>query len=199
MWLCEGRDAIGRPLPPPDRLAGGAGRPGPMTAARGQPQRLRLDPDRFAQVERRALYEVANAVLLAQIELQQSFGLRAEEAQILFLIALSAVQRQMRAPAPEDLPVDQTPLSAEQPGTISRRRIAETVGIPLETARRQVARLIDLGLVVERGRGRLSTPGGMLQWLASQGLSLALVQRHLAATNALLRLEVLTEAAPHPA
>ncbi len=47
-------------------------------------------------------------------------------------------------------------------GTISRRRIADATGIARATVSRSLRRLIDRGMVVERGRGKLQVPVGIV-------------------------------------
>jgi hypothetical protein len=58
------------------------------------------------------------------------------------LIMLASLQRYVRAPQPDPACLDRTPLPDALAGRISRRRIAEVLGIPLETVRRQVDLLI---------------------------------------------------------
>jgi len=128
----------------------------------GQP-RLELDPDGFAAVERLVAYEMGNALLMLNLQLQQRFGLRAEEYQVFLVIVLSTVQRFVRAGGPDDTYMRRTPLPLEQSSAISRRRVSDVLGVPLETVRRIVARLLARGLIVERSRGSLSTLGGTLE------------------------------------
>ncbi|GEM_PF-1528887 len=151
---------------------------------------LVLDRERFEQVERPAIYEVVNFVLLAQVDLQRGFGLRAEEFQVFFLIAVATAQRNVRGATLDCAVLDKTPLTPEASGWISRRRISDTLTIPLETVRRHVAVLLERGLVVERGRGRIATPGGTLAKASADGTSLRLARQQLALANALLRLGV---------
>lgn len=105
-------------------------------------ERLVLNPEGFARRERLAAYDIGNTLLMLNLELQQSFGLRAEEYQIFMLIVLSTVQRFVRNPVPDDGLLDRTPLPPEAAGSISRRRISETLDIPFETVRRTVATLL---------------------------------------------------------
>jgi DNA-binding transcriptional ArsR family regulator len=149
-----------------------------------------IDAARFAEVERLATYELVNATLLSVLELQRATGLRAELFQVFMLIAIATVQRHVRAAGPDDPLADNTPLGPEHSGTISRRRIAETLGIPLETVRRHVAALLERGLIVERGRGRISTPGGTLARVGASGATLRIARQHVATSNTLARLGV---------
>jgi len=64
-------------------------------------KRLILDPEGFAEKERLVSYEMGNALLMLNLELQRNFGLRAEEYQVFMLIILSTVQRFVRNPGSE--------------------------------------------------------------------------------------------------
>lgn len=150
--------------------------------------RLVLDPDGFAKRERLLAYEIGNTLLMLNLELQQRFGLRAEEYQIFLLIVMSTVQRFARAPGDNEALFDRTPLPPEESDTISRRRIAETLDIPLETVRRAVAGLLAQGKVVERRRGCLSTPGGTLAQLGTDELPERMARRLLSVSNVMTKL-----------
>lgn len=151
-------------------------------------QRLMLDPEGFARRERLVAYEIGNTLLMLNFELQQRFGLRAEEYQIFMLIVLSTVQRFARNPGPDDNWLDRTPLPPQAAGSISRRRISETLGIPFETVRRTVADLLARGMIVEKGRGCLSTSGGTLALLGKNALPERMARRFLNVSNTMIRL-----------
>jgi hypothetical protein len=152
------------------------------TIAKGR-ARLVLDTAGFAGRERLVAYELGNTLLMLNLELQRSFGLRAEEYQIFMLIALSTVQRFVRSPGAEATGLDRKPLPPIAAGSISRRRVSETLGIPLETVRRSVATLLEREMIVERRRGCLSTSGGTLERLASEALPERFARRFLAVGN----------------
>lgn len=159
-----------------------------MREPRGErPARLDLDPAGFAAVERLASYELGNALLLLNLELQQRFGLRAEDYQVMLLVTLSTVQRFARDGAAERAYFGRAPLPEGMRSSISRRRISETLGIPQETVRRIVARLLARGLIVEPRRGCLSTAGGTLAMLGADATPERVARRILATANALLR------------
>lgn len=151
-------------------------------------ERLMLDPEGFARRERLVAYETGNPLLMLNLELQQRFGLRAEEYQIFMLIVLSTLQRFARNPGPDDRWPDRTPLSPEATGSISRRRISETLVIPFETVRRTVADLLARGMIVERSRGCLSTSGGTLAVLGKEALPERMARRFLNVSNTMTRL-----------
>jgi hypothetical protein len=156
--------------------------------------RLVLNPEGFRQRERLFAYRTGNTLLMINLKLQQHFGLRAEQYQVFMLIVLSTVQRLARDTEADEALLTRSPLPSEATGSISRRRIAETLGIPLETVRRTVAGLIERGMVVERRRGCLSTPGGTLESLAEAALPERVARLFLAECNAMVRF-----GAAHPA
>ena len=151
-------------------------------------QRMILDPDGFADRERLVAYEIGNTLLMMNLELQKNFGLRAEEYQIFMLIVLSTVQRFARNPGSDETFLGRIPLPPEASGSISRRRISETLDIPFETVRRTVASLLARGMIVERRRGCLSSPGGTLARLGEDALPERMARRFLSVSNVMARL-----------
>lgn len=158
--------------------------------------RLLLDPEGFAKRERLVAYEIGNTLLMLNLELQQRFGFRAEEYQIFMLVALSTVQRFARRPGVNLVHMDRAPLPPEEASSISRRRISETLDIPLETVRRTVASLIARGMIVERRRGCLSTPGGTLAFLGEESLPERMARSFLSVSNLMTRLGAATMVEP---
>jgi hypothetical protein len=154
----------------------------------GAPVRLDLNLEGFTKAERLVAYEIGNALLMLNLELQQHFKLRAEDHQVFLLITMTTVQRFARRASLDDSYIDRTPLPDSYAGTISRRRIADVLGIPVETVRRIVSRFLEEGLIMEHSRGRLSTKSGVL---ASRLPSIAhekIARRLISSINALIRL-----------
>jgi len=151
--------------------------------------RLQIDAEAFERLQRLAMYEIVCAMLDLSCEVQETLGLRPDACQVYLLIAVSAVQRHARAPDGAYVGIDPIPLS--QSGTISRRRIADASGLPRETVARHVRNLIGRGLVIEVGRGRLTTPPGLLRDVGPTGLLDRMARHSASLANALLRLEVL--------
>jgi DNA-binding transcriptional ArsR family regulator len=137
--------------------------------------------------ERAAAYETASCILATSLRLQTALSLRPEELQVYLVVVLATVQRFMREPDPDPVLLTRAVLPPELSGETSRRRIADVTGIPLETVRRHVARLMGRGLVIERGRGRLCTPGGTLARMAAQDLPVAVAEELAALVTSLLR------------
>lgn len=151
-------------------------------------QRLMLDSEGYAARERLVAYEIGNTLLMLNLELQRTFGMRAEEFQVFMLIVMSTAQRFARNRNPNKSWLDRTPLPPEAAGSISRRRISETLDIPLETVRRTAAGLLARGAIVERSRGCLSTPGGTLARLGQDELPERMARRFLTVSNTMLKL-----------
>lgn len=151
--------------------------------------RLELERNSFAANERLIAYEMVNSMLVTTIELQRVFAMRPLECQIFMVIAMASVQRFIRQQQRDPAFLDSTPLSAEYRGTISRRRIAETLDLPFETVRRHVAQLIARGEIIETGRGLLSTGGGTLRRASEVGTMLNMAQRFLAVANRMVQLD----------
>lgn len=166
-------------------------KPGPAHANPGAAMPV-LDAEAFRAVERLAAYEIANAMLDTQLALQRRLGLRAEECQVFLAIAVATVQRFARVAQPHSEHVTRAPLPENLSGHISRRRIAESLGLPLETVRRHAARLIDRGLVIEKARGQLSTRGGTLQHLSGDETPFRIAGQFVGVVRSFARLGALT-------
>jgi DNA-binding transcriptional ArsR family regulator len=152
-----------------------------------RPAALAIDAGGFRAAERAAAYAIGNFLMNGPLTLQRHFGLRAEAFQVLLLIVLATAQRYARAPETDPDYLDRRPLPPGLRGAISRRRIAEVLGVPLETVRRHVAELMARGLVEERARGQLATPGGTLARLSGDDTPRRIAVQLLAAVNTLLR------------
>jgi hypothetical protein len=160
-----------------------------MKEKRGRsPTRLEVDLEGFTKTERLVTYEVLNVLFMLNLELQNHFKMRAEEYQVYLLIILATVQHFARQASVDDPFVDRTPLPDSYVGTISRRRIADVLGIPVETVRRIVSRFLKEGLIVERSRGRLATGHGMLAKLSRNNANEKVARRLVSAMNSLIRL-----------
>lgn len=150
--------------------------------------RLEFDLDGFTKAERLVTYEMGNTLLMLNLELQNKLGLRAEDYQIFLLIALQTTQRFARSASTDSPHICRAPLPDDHAGTISRRRISEVLGIPLETVRRTVSRFLETGLIVERTRGGLSTPGGTLERMSDDMTPEKIIRRFVGSINAMIRL-----------
>jgi hypothetical protein len=108
-----------------------------------------------------AAYATANMLLSMQLNQMRLYRLRPLDLIVFHLVAVASVQRSIRDVRKLDRhTVDIHPTDVLN-GTISRRRIAESTGIARATVSRSLGRLIQRGMVVERGRGRLQVPVGI--------------------------------------
>ncbi|MFN3989941.1 MAG: hypothetical protein ACK4IS_06760 [Erythrobacter sp.] len=149
---------------------------------------LVLDRNGFSRAERVVAYEVGNTLAMLNLDLQRAFGLRAEEYQVFMVIVFSTVQRYVRAAERDERYLGHEPLPADHRGSISRHRISETLGTPLETVRRAATRLLESGMIEERQRVQLSTKGGTLKRLSEQGITEMVTARFLRAVNVMIEL-----------
>ncbi|MFN3576328.1 MAG: winged helix-turn-helix transcriptional regulator [Tabrizicola sp.] len=151
-----------------------------------------LDIPRFEAVERPIAFAMVNAIIAIQLDLQKTARLRPEECLVFLVIVVATVQRLMRAPEISAELLTRRQLPPEHRGHISRRRIAEALGLPVETVRRHVDRLLQRQLVVESGRGRISTPGGTLAMFSEDGTTLSVARQFLGVVRTMDRLGALS-------
>ncbi|MEI4262651.1 helix-turn-helix domain-containing protein [Roseovarius sp. D0-M9] len=145
-----------------------------------------LDLAQFRKVQRLTTYSIANTMLSLNGELQRELGLRPDAFQIYLVIAVSAVQKYARDPS-DPAYHGTAPLEPEMLGVISRRSIAEITGMPRETVARHIRKLMEKGLVEDRGRGRLTTPIGVLERYSASGILEVMAVQVLNLANDLLR------------
>lgn len=122
---------------------------------------------------------------------REYLGLDNDDLMVLLNIALANVQRFMRDRVGRDPFLANVGIPQDAIVPISRRAIARATGLPRETVRRRVDRLIAEGLVVELTGGVRSRP----RILAETNVIAALiehVERLTGTTNALLDRGVLT-------
>ncbi|MBL0924926.1 MAG: helix-turn-helix domain-containing protein [Sphingomonadaceae bacterium] len=90
------------------------------------------------------------------------YKLRPSELLVFDTIALASVQRTFRTVRRLGPDTTDLKLTDAANGTISRRRIADTTGLPRATVGRILDRLMARGMVVEVARGRLQVPVGVV-------------------------------------
>lgn len=151
---------------------------------------IHIDAEQFASKQRLAIYEIVNGMLNMLADIQRTMDLRPEPAQIYTLIAIAAAQKFVRAPNRGDF-TGLTPLPIDMIGTVSRRRLSDITGIPRETVARHVRQLMERGLVVETGVGKLATPPGVMSDLEPTGLPQRMMRETATLTQKLVRLKVL--------
>jgi hypothetical protein len=123
---------------------------------------LELNSARHSEVWRLAAYAVGNCLLAMQVRQLRLYAMRPLDLLIFNMVALACVQRSIRSVRMLDLNTDDINPTNELNGTTSRRRIAESSGLPRSTVARALSRLMSKGMVVERSRGRLQVPVGIV-------------------------------------
>jgi hypothetical protein len=108
-----------------------------------------IDTARFHEVERLAAYQMANALLLMETELQRCFGLRAEERQVFFAIVLASLQRFVRASTVDSPDIGSAPL-------IERGLVADPLRGQLSTRGGTTAALSSQGITTSFARNFLA-------------------------------------------
>lgn len=113
---------------------------------------------KMAENWRVAMTALCNQFLVTQRALSAAGDLGPTETLIYLTISVANVQRLMRERTiPADL-CGPVPLPREWVVPISRNAIASATGLPRETVRRQVAKLIERGILVEDARGGVTPP-----------------------------------------
>lgn len=124
---------------------------------------LTFDESRFEEVWRLSTYVVGSMALDVQMRGMDVFGLKPSEYLVFRIIASANVQRHMRGhrhlgPATMDVvPTNEGNVS------ISRRRIADASGLPRETVRRIVTKLLARGIVEKDEADGLYVPVGLFR------------------------------------
>lgn len=123
---------------------------------------VRLNLERHDEVWRLAAYSLENCLLDLQSLQLKLYNLGPLDLMIFNVVAVASLQKTIRGVGRfNELTTDVVPTN-ESNGTISRRRISEATGIARATVARSLQRLTALSLVVERGRGQLQVPVGIV-------------------------------------
>jgi len=117
---------------------------------------------KMAENWRVAMTALCNQFLAMQRALSAAGGLGPTETLIYLTISVANVQRLMRERTiPPEL-CGTVPLPREWVVPISRNAIASATGLPRETVRRQVAKMIERGILVEDPRGGVTPPADII-------------------------------------
>ncbi|MBA3879697.1 MAG: hypothetical protein C0500_08280 [Sphingobium sp.] len=113
-----------------------------------------------------AMFGLANLFLTTHRAFQSTeIAINPTELQIYLTVAVANVQKLMRErQIPEQFSGTDI-LPREWVVPISRNAIASATGLPRETVRRQVEKMIERGLLVEDPRGGVTPPIGMVEKL----------------------------------
>ena len=125
--------------------------------------RVVTNPAKMIESWRVAAVSLMNLFLTMHRTLSTATPVGPTELLIYATVAVANVQRLMRERTiPEKLAGTEI-LPREWVVPISRNAIATTSGLPRETVRRHVARMIQEGLLIEDPRGGVTLPAGVIQ------------------------------------
>ena len=125
--------------------------------------RITLDEERFEQSWRTCTYLIYNCALSLQLASQATLDLDPTEYVVFSVIACGNLQRRMRELGALSTNVFDHLPSNETNVPMSRRRLAEATGLPRETVRRIVARLLERGLLIQSPDGMVMVPVGLIR------------------------------------
>lgn len=123
---------------------------------------VKFDEARFEETWRTSTYLIYNCMLSLQLASQRIHKTDPSEYLIFSVVACGNLQREMRQrPLREGVLDPVADNDANVP--MSRRRIAEATGLPRETVRRAVQKLMDRGLLMESSDGYILVPVGLIR------------------------------------
>lgn len=126
-------------------------------------ERVVTNPAKIDENWRVAVCSLMNLYLTMQRTMAASTPGGPTELLIYATVAVANVQRLMRERnIPKHL-MGTDPVPREWVVPISRNAVATASGLPRETVRRHVARMIEAGLLVDDPRGGVSLPSGVIQ------------------------------------
>jgi hypothetical protein len=150
--------------------------------------RVVTNPVKMAENWRIAMMSICNQFLTAHRIFTGPRNLNPTELIIYLTISVANVQKLMRERSiPEEYAATAI-LPREWVVPISRNAIASASGLPRETVRRHVGRMIESGLLIEDERGGVTPPPGVIQNLGLEPLLEALMTEFARTTEALLRI-----------
>lgn len=129
--------------------------------------RVVTNPEKMAANWRIAMFGLSNLFLATHRAFQSTdTEINPTELQIYLTVAVANVQKLMRErQIPEDFSGTQI-LPREWVVPISRNAIASATGLPRETVRRHVEKMIARGLLIEDPRGGVTPPPGIIDNLS---------------------------------
>jgi hypothetical protein len=109
---------------------------------------------------RAVAYAMVNSYLNQQRIMADALGMTIVELTVFLIVSVAGVQRLVRQPDIPEQMRGTEPLPVFLVGTISRRAVAEASGLPRETVRRIIAKLIRRGHLIESGPRAVATARG---------------------------------------
>lgn len=128
--------------------------------------RIVTNPERMAANWRIAMFGLANLFLATHRAFQDTeVVINPTELQIYLTVAVANVQKLMRERQIPEQFTGTDVLPREWVVPISRNAIASATGLPRETVRRQIEKMVERGLLIEDPRGGVTPPVGMVEKL----------------------------------
>lgn len=128
--------------------------------------RVVIVPDKMAANWRIAMFAVSNMFLsINRAFLSTEHDISPSELLIFLTVCVGNVQKLMRERSISEDFTATSVLPREWVVPMSRNAVASATGLPRETARRQVQKLIDRGFLVEDERGGVTPPPGVIDIL----------------------------------
>ncbi len=153
--------------------------------------RVVTHPDQFMPNWRIIMFSMGKLLLSMQDSMARRSGMTPNELLIYVTVNVANTQKLMRERSiPREFYATSV-LPREWVVPISRNAIASATGLPRETVRRQVGKMIEQGLLVEDPRGGVTPPVGVLQNLAVASIVETLVSEFARAADAMMRVGVL--------
>ncbi|MEG3145079.1 hypothetical protein U1839_10500 [Sphingomonas sp. RT2P30] len=149
------------------------------------------NPAEMATHWRVAMSSLANLFLTMHRTLAAPMSLGPTELLIYTTIAVANVQKLMRERSIPSGRGATEILPREWVVPISRNAIASATGLPRETVRRHVARMVEAGMLIQDERGGVTTPIGMISNFGLEPLLEALLTEFARAAEGLLRAGVI--------
>ncbi|OYY89225.1 MAG: hypothetical protein B7Y45_13110 [Sphingomonas sp. 28-66-16] len=150
-------------------------------------------PDKMMSNWRIAMFSLVNLFLATQRTFAAAdTKLNPSELLIYMTICVANIQKLMRERAIPDSFNATTVLPREWVVPISRNAIASATGLPRETVRRQVEKMIERGLLIEDIRGGVTPPPGIIEALGLAPMLEPLLCEFTKTAEQLLRFGVIT-------
>jgi len=153
--------------------------------------RVATNPDRMAANWRVAITALLNLFLSMHRAMTSAMPIGPTELLIYATVSVANVQKLTRERSIREDFASTDVLPREWVVPISRNAIATASGLPRETVRRQVGRMIDTGLLVEDSRGGVTLPIGVIKDRGFEPLLEAMMTDFARSADALLRMGVI--------
>jgi hypothetical protein len=162
-----------------------------MTGAIGLNEQITSNPVKMAENWRVAMCALMNLFLTMHRTFSEPMPFGPTELLIYVTVAVANVQKLTRERAiPPGFAASEI-LPREWVVPISRHAIATSTGLPRETVRRQICKMLDAGILIEDARGGVTLPIGVIKDRGLEPLLEGILTEFARTAEALLRLGVI--------